>query len=340
MSRSTFWSVSQSTARVVLATTAAATLAIIGACADGSVASNIAPPTLRLGESVGPSIAQAKLATICVSSTSPDGTYTFQNSATNLQSGTGTTILNALDGVGYTLTKNVGNPNPCVDVLTRSAVVDSTAVADFPMPVTTVTNTITPAGVAFVSTDCVDDPGVTITDPCGNPSTIHANKFHGSKSTFNFTTTAIEIGTPQFVVGDLAEGLQLAAALKAAPTKNSKKNTSGVNFWGSQWWKNNPMTQFHDNGWPSFKGYATTADNFCGGTWTSRVGNSPPPPATISDDINVIVTSNVWKDGPDIRGNIKQIIVVHQDGGYGPNPGHDGNGPVVNVLCSSQANGV
>ena len=38
-------------------------------------------------------------------------------------------------------------------------------------------------------------------------------------------------------------------------------------------------------------------------------------------------------DTDDISGNIKQIVNVAQDGGYGPNPGHDGNGPVVSVVC-------
>ena len=32
--------------------------------------------------------------------------------------------------------------------------------------------------------------------------------------------------------------------------------------------------------------------------------------------------------------DIKQIVIVHQDGGYGPNPGHRGNGPVTSVFCT------
>ncbi len=130
----------------------------------------------------------------------------------------------------------------------------------------------------------------------------------------------------RFVAGEF---VNLAVAIKG-----KKANPATLNFWGSQWWTNNPMTGYKGNGWPSFKGYATTADNFCGGVWTSRVGNSPPPPATIGADVIVIVTSTVRKDGPVISGDIQQIIVVHQDGGYGPNPGHDGNGPRTSTLCS------
>ena len=86
----------------------------------------------------------------------------------------------------------------------------------------------------------------------------------------------------------------------------------------------------------SFKGYATTAEQVCGGTWQSRPGNSDDPPATIGTDIVVIVTSTVIKDGASIRGDIKRVLSVHQDGFYGPNPGHDGNGVVTGVVCDGR----
>jgi len=41
----------------------------------------------------------------------------------------------------------------------------------------------------------------------------------------------------------------------------------------------------------------------------------------------------VQKSGSTISGNIKEIVMVHQDGGYGPNPGHAGNGAVFSVVC-------
>ena len=107
-----------------------------------------------------------------------------------------------------------------------------------------------------------------------------------------------------------------------------------VNFWGAQWWKNNIMSGVTrpGNSRASFKGFAR-ANLVCGGVWESRPGNSPPPPATIPMDIAVVVTSTVVKDGPNLSGDIKQIVVVHQDGGYGPNPGHAGNGRVISIVC-------
>jgi hypothetical protein len=108
-----------------------------------------------------------------------------------------------------------------------------------------------------------------------------------------------------------------------------------VNFWGSQWWKNNQMSGITDNGYESFKGYAVTSTNGCPGTWTSAPGDSSDPPDAIAADIAVIVTTKVLKSGNDISGDIKQIVIVHQDGGYGPNPGHDGNGTVTSIVCTA-----
>jgi hypothetical protein len=109
-----------------------------------------------------------------------------------------------------------------------------------------------------------------------------------------------------------------------------------VNFWGAQWWKNNIMSGIVSPGASraSFKGFATRAELECGGSWETRPGNSPPPPATIAADIAVIVTSTVQKIGPNIGGDIKEIVVVSQDGGYGPNPGHEGNGLVKSIVCT------
>lgn len=127
------------------------------------------------------------------------------------------------------------------------------------------------------------------------------------------------VGIPVFVVGD-SEAHDIGAT---------------VNFWGAQWWKNNLMTGTVSDGVASFKGFAIVSDTSCTGTWTwvSRPGNSFDPPAEIGDDIAVVVTSKVTKSGAAISGDIKQVVRVHQDGGYGPNPGHDGNGTVTRVVC-------
>lgn len=108
-----------------------------------------------------------------------------------------------------------------------------------------------------------------------------------------------------------------------------------VNFWGAQWHKKNDMSGFVSKGVARFKGYASNAQDFCGGTWESRPGNSSVPPATIPADVAIIVTDTLLKNGPVISGTIKQILIVHHDGKYGPAPGRRGSGPVTTVLCTA-----
>ena len=122
----------------------------------------------------------------------------------------------------------------------------------------------------------------------------------------------------QFVIGDLV-------------------NQAGgvtVNFWGSQWAKNNPMSG--GPGPDAFKGFENgNALPACGSTWTSQPGNSSNPPATIPQYLAVIVSSSITQNGSVISGNIQRIIVVKTNPGYGPNPGHVGTGQVVAIVCGA-----
>jgi len=107
-----------------------------------------------------------------------------------------------------------------------------------------------------------------------------------------------------------------------------------VYFWGSQWSKNNPMSG--GSGPNAFKGFEDgTSQPTCGGLWTSRPGNSSNPPSTIPQYVAVIVSSSIQKNGSVISGDIKKIIIVQTNPGYGPNPGHAGTGQVVAILCGS-----
>ncbi|HEY6830766.1 MAG TPA: hypothetical protein VI259_28155, partial [Gemmatimonadaceae bacterium] len=72
------------------------------------------------------------------------------------------------------------------------------------------------------------------------------------------------------------------------------------------------------------------------GVWSTQPGNSSNPPESIPSDIAIIVTSKVLKNGSTLSGDIKEIVVVHQDGNYQDNPGHAGGGPVTHILCSSE----
>jgi concanavalin A-like lectin/glucanase superfamily protein/thrombospondin type 3 repeat protein len=122
----------------------------------------------------------------------------------------------------------------------------------------------------------------------------------------------------QFVIGDLV-------------------NQAGgvtVNFWGSQWSKNNPMSG--GAGPKGFKGFESgNALPTCGSTWMSQPGNSSNPPATIPQYMAVIVSSSITQNGSVISGNIQRILVVKTNPGYDGNPGHAGTGQVVAIICGA-----
>src|SRR6478672_9949746 len=109
-----------------------------------------------------------------------------------------------------------------------------------------------------------------------------------------------------------------------------------VTFWGAQWSRLN-----HLSGGPapaSFKGFANSPDPnppACGGTWQSGPGNSSGPPESVPADITVIVSSLITKSGPIISGDVPEMVIVHTDPGYSPNPGHEGTGTVTAVVCQS-----
>jgi hypothetical protein len=106
---------------------------------------------------------------------------------------------------------------------------------------------------------------------------------------------------------------------------------STVTFWGAQWWKDNPLsTGFAP---PAFKGFADTATATCNENWTTDPGNSSDPPATVGDQIEVVVSTQVTKSGPVISGDTSKVVLVNVNPGYAGDPGHPGTGTVVDTLC-------
>ncbi len=122
----------------------------------------------------------------------------------------------------------------------------------------------------------------------------------------------------QFVIGNLV----------------TQSGGATVNFWDSQWLRNNPMSG--GPGPNAFKGFENgLALPACGSTWTSQPGNSSNPPPTIPQNMAVIVSSSVSKSGSVVTGNVSRILVVRTNSGYGPSPGHQGTGQVIAILCDA-----
>jgi len=134
-------------------------------------------------------------------------------------------------------------------------------------------------------------------------------------------------------VGDVCTPIQIPpGGMFVIGDQVSLVNGATVNFWGSQWAQNNPMS----GGAPpnSFKGFENgTATAACGGNWTTVPGNSSNPPATVPQYLTIIVSSSIQKNGSVLSGDIKKIVVVRTNPGYGPSPGHPGTGQIVEILC-------
>jgi len=137
------------------------------------------------------------------------------------------------------------------------------------------------------------------------------------------TDTALVFGFTSrgaFVLGD-------EAVATAAPTTT-------LTWWSHSWSSLNSMSG--GPGPSSFKGFAGSPSPTppgCGGSWTSRPGNSSSPVDEIPSYMGVVVSSGVTKSGSAISGDIVKIVVVLTDPGYGPAPGHPGTGRIVATYC-------
>jgi hypothetical protein len=191
--------------------------------------------------------------------------------------------------------------------------------------------------------DSSSSPGTITGGPGNAPYTVSGTHTYASTGTFSITTTIKDVGGSTttstcsviifafatgngaaFVIGDLEAGLG-----------------NHVTWWSSQWANINLMS----GGAPpnAMKGFAGFEDNFlglpppnCGGSWSTDTGNSTPPPPSVPNLMGVIVSSMVTQSGSIINGNIKQVVVVRNDRGYAPDPGHTGTGTEVAIVCMTR----
>ncbi|HEV2592128.1 MAG TPA: hypothetical protein VGU02_09565, partial [Gaiellaceae bacterium] len=121
-------------------------------------------------------------------------------------------------------------------------------------------------------------------------------------------------------------------------------STGSVYFWGSQWWKQNSLSNDDPKvGDPAaFKGFADSPSTpQCGVDWVANPGNSSKPPSgPLPTYMAVIVTDRDQKvPGAITGGDTVAIVIVKTDGGYKNDPGHPGTGTVVGTLCTGSSSG-
>ncbi|HEX2831379.1 MAG TPA: Ig-like domain-containing protein [Thermoanaerobaculia bacterium] len=118
-----------------------------------------------------------------------------------------------------------------------------------------------------------------------------------------------------------------------------------VNFWGAQWESQVLQGDYPANA--SFKGFAdpieqihvcqpnATSKTLTPTCWISKGGQSWPPPVSVPNFIEVIISTVIERGGNDIYGNIAAAAVVKVEPGYGPVPGKPGFGTIVAVIEDS-----
>jgi len=193
-----------------------------------------------------------------------------------------------------------------------------------------------------LSPGSVDTVTIQYTSPTGG-STTHTTQSNASGAySDNFTPNVLGPWTVQasadgissqacpVVVYDRSSGGTFVIGDENAILGNS------VDFWGSQWWTENTWSGGVNPGVASLKGYldAVTLPAQCGGSWSTRPGNSSKPPASVPQYMAVIVSSYISKNGPMIAGDVVGEVIVRTDPGYGPAPGHDGTGTATIVAVS------
>ena len=174
----------------------------------------------------------------------------------------------------------------------------------------------------------------TVSGPTGGPFAVNGTHTYSSTGPFTISVKIVDDGgkttttsCPVLIFGTTKGGNFVIG------DKNSAISSKVTFYWDSDWWKKNSLT---GGAAPSsFKGFEnkpTTAT--CGTNWSTDPGNSPPPPAApLPAYFAVLVSSKITKSGPRIFGNTVHVVVVKNNPGYAPNPGHPGTGTVVAVVC-------
>jgi hypothetical protein len=156
-----------------------------------------------------------------------------------------------------------------------------------------------------------------VNQPLG-PNTVSAN-FAGDGYYLPSSTSE-----PVIDFAFLAQGSMIIGDLDAPPG-------TPVQFWGATWSAVNSLSG--GSAPNSFKGFADNSLQSCGGSWSTRPGNSSKPPAILPSYMGVIASSAAAQSGSTISGTGPIIVVVKTNPGYSTDPGHPGTGTVVAVYC-------
>jgi hypothetical protein len=280
-----------------------------------------------------------------------NGTCTVSGTHKYAEEGVYTTKVTVTDAGDATTDAQPGSATVDDAALTLTGTTVATASTNVPESVVASFTDADPAGTATDYTGTINwGPNEGSSPADGKPVNIVSNGSGGFNVTgqHNFqpggswpksiTVTVKDAGPTYSVTSTIA--LPACASTGCFTIGNNVDMTKTVEFWGSDWCKqNNLSTGACSNS--AYKGFEnTTTAPTAGGWWGTNGGNSPPPPATIPTTMSVIVTSAVcpaslintgacsgspYHSG--LTGNVVKVVVVKVLT-YGPDPSQKGTGTV------------
>jgi hypothetical protein len=221
--------------------------------------------------------------------------------------------------------------------LTASPACAATSLQSYHGPTATFTDAASPSGTlsdfsASINWGDGSASAGTVSGSNGGPYAVSGSHTYATTGTFTITTSITDVGGASAHTSCTTLGFAFAPG-GGSFVIGSQKGAIGtaVTFWGAQWAKANSAS----GATRSFKGFAKSPSTpACGVAWSANPGNStPPPPGPLPTFMAVIVTDTPAKAGSTISGHVIHIVVIRTNPGYAPNPGHEGTGTVVAVVC-------
>lgn len=266
------------------------------------------------------------------------GSYTASCNHVYLEEGTYPVTVNVNDDGG---SATAGSGSATVDDAPLTASCATAPVSPLVFAGSTATFTdADPNGIATDYTTTINwgdgspvSAGTVTGGPGHGPYTVNGTHTYSTTGIYTITTTAVDHpssatvacqvivfafapGGGSFVIGDLNGTIG-----------------SPVTFWGARWTQLNALSGGLAP--PAFKGFANNpATPTCGARWSTGPGNNSDPPAEpLPSFMGVIASSSISKSGSTISGDTAHIVVVQTNAGYSGNPGHEGTGKVIALVC-------
>lgn len=170
----------------------------------------------------------------------------------------------------------------------------------------------------------------------GGPYTVSGAHAYSGTGMYTVTTSIVDAGGSKTstTCKTLVYAFPRHGTFVLGDKTVASAGTSTVNWWGSQWAKNNALSGGSaPNSMKGFAEHPSSSPPVCGGGYRTDPGEASEPPDHVPSYMAVVVSSQISKSHDDILGDIRKIVIVKTDPGYRDDPGHRGTGVIVATVC-------